>query len=132
MHKLGTGYTMYFNKKYDRVGGLFQGTFKTAFINDENYLQYLLVYLNVINPGQLVEPNLKEDGIKNKQKVIKFAESYLWSTNKEYLNTRESVIIDKGLLGNIFGNGQQYKDFVSAILSEKSKFDDISHLLIES
>src|SRR3989344_539186 len=28
MEKLLTGYAMYFNKKYERVGPLFQGTFK--------------------------------------------------------------------------------------------------------
>ncbi|MEK7095926.1 MAG: transposase, partial [Patescibacteria group bacterium] len=27
LQKIGTGYTMYFNKKYERVGSLFQGRF---------------------------------------------------------------------------------------------------------
>lgn len=31
MQKLGTGYTNYFNRKYKRVGGLFQGSFKLGF-----------------------------------------------------------------------------------------------------
>ena len=30
MQKLGTGYSMYFNKKYERVGALFQGKFKAS------------------------------------------------------------------------------------------------------
>ncbi len=51
MHKLGTGYAKYFNEKYDRVGGLFQGRFKAVLIEKDLYLQCLLVYINVLNPG---------------------------------------------------------------------------------
>src|SRR3989344_8341704 len=28
MHRLGTGYTKYFNKKHENIGSLFQGTYK--------------------------------------------------------------------------------------------------------
>ena len=34
MHKLGTGYPNFFNKKYDRVGSLFQGPFKAIAIEN--------------------------------------------------------------------------------------------------
>ncbi len=131
MHKLGTGYTMFFNKKYGRVGSLFQGTFKAVLVDKESQLDYLLAYINVLNPGQLVEPNLKEDGVKNKEAIIDFAKAYLWSTNKEYLHTRESIIIDKGLLGQVFPDGQTYEAFINAILLDKSKFDSISDLFLE-
>ena len=131
MHKLGTGYTNYFNQRYSRSGSLFQGTFKAAQVDNDNYLQYLLVYINVINPGQLVEPNLKERGVVDQQKVLDFAESYFWSTNKEYLGTRDSIIIDKGLLGNIFSNGRQYREFVTDVLPQKSKFAEINEFLLE-
>mgnify|MGYP001583263844 CR=1 FL=1 len=131
MHKFGTGYTMYFNKKYDRVGSLFQGPFKAVPVEEETHLEYLLVYVNVINPGQLIESNLKEEGIKNKKEIMNFAKSYLWSTHKEYLQTRDSIIIDKGLLGEIFPDGKKYEEFVESVLSEMEKFNNISHLFLE-
>ena len=131
MHKLGTGYTNYFNKRYSRSGSLFQGTFKAALVDDESYLQYLLVYINVMNPGQLIEPNLKEEGVRNAQKVLDFAGSYFWSTNKEYLQTRDSIIIDKGLLGEIFSTGVQYQKFITDILSQKGKFENVGQFLLE-
>lgn len=81
MHKLATGYTEYFNHKYERVGSLYQGTFKAALVNNEEYLQYLLAYINVINPGELVEPNLKKEGVKNAEQMMQFAREYQWSTN---------------------------------------------------
>ncbi|GBE16459.1 transposase IS200 like protein [bacterium BMS3Abin15] len=46
MHKLGTSYTMFFNKKYDRSGSLFQGRFKSIHIDSNEYLLYLSAYVN--------------------------------------------------------------------------------------
>ena len=59
MQKLGTGYTKYFNKKYERVGPLFQGPFKAVAIKKDTQLHYILAYINVINPGQELESELK-------------------------------------------------------------------------
>jgi len=130
MHKLGVGYTKYFNNKYKRVGSLCQGTFKAALIDNEKYLQYLLVYINVLNPGELVEPNLKENGIKNVEKIMQFAEEYQWSTQQEYLNKRNSIIIERGLLGEFFPNANEYREFVKNVLLDR-KLDEISSLLLE-
>ncbi len=46
MQKIGTAYTMYFNKKYDRSGSLFQGPFKAIHIDSNEYLLHLSVYIN--------------------------------------------------------------------------------------
>ena len=40
LRKVSDSYTRYFNTKYDRIGPLFQGSFKAKYIeNDENLLQ---------------------------------------------------------------------------------------------
>ncbi len=49
MHKLGTGYTMYFNSKHELNGGLFQGRYKAIHVNTNDYLLYLSAYIN-LNP----------------------------------------------------------------------------------
>ncbi len=46
MHKLGTSYTKYFNKKYDRSGVLSQGRFKDVYIGSNEYLLHLSAYVN--------------------------------------------------------------------------------------
>ncbi|PID52484.1 MAG: hypothetical protein CR972_02245 [Candidatus Moraniibacteriota bacterium] len=46
MQKIGTSYTMYFNKKYKRTGVLFQGKFKSIHIDSDAYLLYLSAYVN--------------------------------------------------------------------------------------
>lgn len=130
MQKLGLGYARYFNNKYDRVGSLFQDKFKNIVVENENYLQYLLVYINVLNPAGLVEPNWKENGVKDIKKILEFAESYQWSTHQEYLGKRRSIIIDKGILGEILSNSKDYLDLVRAVLQEK-KYQEISRLTLE-
>ena len=56
MHKIGTGYTMYFNKKYQRTGALFEGRFKAIMIEKDEYLIHLSRYLHM-NPIELIESN---------------------------------------------------------------------------
>ena len=46
MKRLSGGYTSYFNESNDRVGSLFQGTFKRILIDSEAYYKYLFVYVN--------------------------------------------------------------------------------------
>lgn len=55
MQKLITAYTMYFNSKHERNGVLFQGKFKSKFVQDDSYLKYLLAYIN-LNPYKFTQP----------------------------------------------------------------------------
>ena len=128
--KICTSYSIYFNKKYDRVGGLFQGRFQAIRVDNDIHLQYLLVYINVLNPGQLLEPNLKEEGIRNIEGIMEFAAGYPWSTHQEYLDKRESRIIDKGICDSFFRNPVEYQDFVRRVLEAK-KYRNIEHLFLE-
>ncbi len=49
MQRLGTGYTKYFNNKYDRTGALFQGKFKAIHIDSNEYLLHISAYVNLNN-----------------------------------------------------------------------------------
>src|SRR3989344_2240785 len=44
MQKLQGGYTYYFNAKSSRSGSLFQGTFKSQIIDNENYFNKIIGY----------------------------------------------------------------------------------------
>ncbi|MEK7515583.1 MAG: transposase [Patescibacteria group bacterium] len=46
LQKLQGGYTYYFNKKHERSGSLFQGTFKSKLIDDEDYFRKIFGYTN--------------------------------------------------------------------------------------
>src|SRR6185503_10946201 len=46
MQKLQAGYTSYFNIKNSRTGSLFQGTFKSHLVSNENYFNKIIGYKN--------------------------------------------------------------------------------------
>jgi len=83
--KLATGYSMYFNKRYDRIGSLLQGSFKAEHVGDDNYLKYLFSYIH-LNPIKLFQSDWKERGIKDSAKAIDFLKSYYYSSYLDYLN----------------------------------------------
>jgi len=67
MQRLGTSYTMFFNKQEKRSGGLFQGKFKATHLSGDYALPVLTAYVNLnfkhhkINPKkQLVKTSLFE------------------------------------------------------------------------
>lgn len=53
MRSLVTKYSKYFNKKYGRIGPLFQGRYKAVLIQNTEYLLYLSKYIH-LNPIELL------------------------------------------------------------------------------
>ncbi len=49
MRSVMISYSMYFNKKYGRVGPLFQSTYKATIIDKQNYLDHISRYIH-LNP----------------------------------------------------------------------------------
>jgi len=131
MHKFGIGYVNFFNAKHKRVGPLFQGRFKNVLVDNDLYLQYLLVYINVLNPANFVAPNWKEEGIDNIEKVLRYAEEYPWSSHQDYLGLRNSIILEKRIFENILPTPEVYLNLVKMVLREK-KHQAISHLTLEN
>lgn len=83
MRKLLTSYSKYFNKKYKRTGGLFEGQFKAVYIKNDNHAKYNFSYIH-LNPIKLIDKNWKENGIKDLQKANMFLKSYKWSSYLDY------------------------------------------------
>lgn len=46
MNSIWTRYAMYFNRKYNRVGPLFQGVYKAVLVTKEEYFIYLSKYIH--------------------------------------------------------------------------------------
>ncbi|MDO8522492.1 MAG: transposase [bacterium] len=83
MRKLATGYSMYFNIKYEHSGVLFQGRFKSSHINSEPYFRYIFSYVH-LNPVELIEPDWKEGTIRNEKRVRKFLADYRYGSYFDY------------------------------------------------
>ncbi len=107
MQKLTTGYSMYFNKKYHRTGGLFEGRFKSRHANTDEYLKYLFSYIH-LNPVKLIQPDWKEFGIRDVHIAKKYLDTYPYSSLKDYFENREeSKIISPEKFPEYFKNKQE-------------------------
>ncbi|MFM2339598.1 MAG: hypothetical protein RLZZ360_234 [Candidatus Parcubacteria bacterium] len=111
MSKISTGYSMYFNKRYDRSGALFQGRFKSQHADSDEYLKYLYAYIH-LNPVKLIDKDWKERGSKDAAKSFDFAASFQYSSLQDYLgSTRpESLILDKQPFPEYFATSADTKN----------------------
>ncbi len=111
MKKISTSYAIYFNKKYNRVGHVFQDRFRSEVIKNDSYLLSVIRY---------VHNNPVKAAIINK-------EEYPWSSYQFYISqdSKLTEIID---ILNIFSVDlkeaiRQFKDFSNQL--EKRNFLDI-------
>ena len=77
MKKINVSYAIYFNKKYDRIGHVFQDRYKSINVEDEGYLIRLVRYIH---------NNPVEAGI------VKKPWHYNWSSMKSYINKDFTLI----------------------------------------
>jgi putative transposase len=87
--KLCTSYAMYLNKKYKRVGHVFQDQFKSVLVENNSQLMWTSAYIHM-NPV--------------KDKLVKQPFEYLWSSYNDYAYDRNLPIVTKELLIETFGN----------------------------
>ncbi|KKS45122.1 MAG: Transposase [Parcubacteria group bacterium GW2011_GWA2_42_18] len=116
MRKVLTAYVKYFNAKYKRTGGLFEGKFKSTHIKKDNQAKYLFSYIH-LNPIKLIDSKWKEQGIKNVKKALDFLNNYKWSSYHDYINPghrKESKILDIKNFPKYF---DKIKDFNREIIS---------------
>ncbi|MBI2052978.1 MAG: transposase [Candidatus Ryanbacteria bacterium] len=59
IQKLATAYSMYFNKRRERTGKLFEGVFRSAHIDDDIHPRHLYAYIH-LNPLGRVNKQWKE------------------------------------------------------------------------
>ncbi|MBU2009974.1 transposase [Patescibacteria group bacterium] len=118
VEKIATAYSMYFNKKNERTGGLFEGTFKATHANEDNYLKYLFAYIH-LNPVKLIDSDWKEKGISDIKKAKHFLEKYKYSSYLDYIDIKrpENLILNKSAFPEYFTNSQDFNDFIEDWLS---------------
>ena len=123
MKKLGTGYSMFFNIKYQRKGGLFGGPFKSKLIgNNDNYMRQLFAYIH-LNPLEIGFPEWKNQINRPTPDMKNFLESYKYSSYMDYIAQErvEKNIIDLEKYPNYFKDIKSYKQFVENYFIEIDK-----------
>ena len=120
LHRLGTGYTKYFNNKYKRSGCLFQGAFKTSHVNSNEYLLRVSTYVNL---NDRVHKIKKNNPIKS------------WNSWNEYVGSSKKGFCNKDIILGQFKNYKEYKDFatnsLTDILKRRKVEKEVADLLLE-
>lgn len=121
MHRLGTGYTRYFNDKHKRSGSLFQGSYKALHVTSNRYLLYLSSYINLnFRVHQL-------SGLATKLTASSWDEYVKDVGSKGFCTTK--IILHQ------FSNKKEYKIFseesLENILEQKEIYRDMEKLFLE-
>ena len=116
--KVATGYSMYFNKKYERTGSLFEGPFKAKRIDTDEYLKYIFSYIH-LNPIKIIDSQWKENKITDRVKAKNYLQKYPYSSYFEYIGGKrqEEKILEKDSFPEYFSQPKEFDDFINDSLS---------------
>ena len=112
MSKVCTSYSKYFNKKYDRVGSLYQDQFKAALVSSNEQLLWLASYIHR-NPF--------------KAKLVNSLRDYPYSSHLDYIEARKGTLCKKELILGQFKSIREYEhsiiDFDEGTIFDELKID---------
>ena len=104
MQRLLTGYAQYYNRRYRRVGHLFQGRYKAILCESDRYLSELVRYIH-LNPVRA--------------RMVNRPENYEYSSHRAYLGLEPPGVVDVDPVLRHFGAKKQlarevFEQFVAA------------------
>lgn len=113
--KVCTSYSMYFNKKYEHVGHVFQDCYKQILIDDDLYLRWLTCYIH---------QNPKVAGL------VTDLNKYPWSSYGEFLDNRNGLC-DKEIILEQFKNNKEFQQFTETSYKIIKAKKDIAGVFID-
>ncbi len=137
MHRLLTGYTQYYNRRYRRVGHVLQGRHKAILCQSDPYLAELVRYIH-LNP---VRANM-----------VRRPEQYPFSSHRSYLDAKPDGLVDVDPVlrrfgarpavarrqfavhvaaGHKLGHQERFYDAPGGILGDEKFTDSIVHRIGE-
>ncbi len=123
MQKLGTGYAMVFNQKYERVGPLFQGRFKAVLIENDRHFLFIPHYIH-LNPLDIKFREWRNGKIKNFEQAFKFLNSYRWSSYLDFTGQKNfPSIISSQLFHELYGAPHEYEKSIKEWIKD-AQIDD--------
>ena len=112
LRQICTAYVIYFNKKFERVGPLFQSKFKAVVVDSDEYLLHLSRYIH-LNPTGRGAP----------------LDEFEWSSYLYYLGKRQSNWLKTNKIVEYFNKsktGFSYKSFVEDYQDEGDLSSDLT------
>lgn len=110
MQSLAVTYSMYFNKKYQKRGKVFESVFKSSRVDSDQYLLHITRYIH-LNPREY--------------------KSWSYSSYRDYLSdTREWLRAD--MILDLFASREEYVQFVDDYKDLKDELDSLKYILADS
>lgn len=106
MQLLSLAYTKAINRRYNRVGSLFQGRFQAIRVDQEDYLAYLVQYIH-LNPV--------------KAQLVTHPEEWEFSSYCEYAGLRNGTLPRTEILRRQINSDESYRSFLWERLPEQAE-----------
>ncbi len=124
MQRLGTGMSYRYNLKYEEHGSLFQGSFRSRTIDRDNYLRYVIAYIQLKNTLDMYDGKIQS--ANDFEKAYEWACKYPYSSLIDYSGGIQRPVIEKDFLTDLFSTvtfKEFGKDFIEgrAMVSEYEK-----------
>lgn len=116
--RIQDSYTKYLNIKIDRVGPLFQGTFKAVRITKDEQFLHVSRYIHV-NPFTAFIVHQKDIW------------EYPWSSLRFYVDQAIPTFVNTSFILDQFQISQTYRKFIEDQISFKKTIKNIQHLTLE-
>jgi putative transposase len=114
MQPFALSYTKAINKRYARIGSLFQGRFKAVHVDRNEYLMHLsrYIHLNPVAAG-----------------LLRRAEDWEFSSYPEFIGLRNGTLPKPDIVLSQFPSTDAYRLFVEAYVEDDRKV--IEHLMLD-
>jgi len=110
MQKFLISYTKAINKRFSRVGALFQGQFQAKPIQHYDHLLNLCIYIhaNPIKDGLVTAP-----------------EDWIYPNYLEWIGKRDGMLVDREFMAEHFRSSDEYRALVKEYVITRSLPDDV-------
>jgi len=114
MQKFLISYTKAINKRFERVGALFQGQFQAKPVQNYPHLLNLCVYIHA---------NPVKDGL------VSAPEDWIYSNYLEWLDERNGTLVDREFIREHFNSPDEYRKLVLEHVKTRFLPDDVRNYL---
>lgn len=121
MQRLGTSMSYRFNLKYKESGSIFQGSFRSRTIDNNNYLQYVIAYIQLKNALDMYEGKIPPES--DFENAYAWACSYPYSSLGDHVGGFERPIVEKDFLSSIF-SPVEFKEFSKDFLEGRAEVSE--------
>lgn len=130
MQRFGTAMSKHFNEKYKEKGSMFQGSYRSKTISNDNYLRYVSAYIQVKNAFDIF-PGGYASAVKNFDKAYAWAVTSPFSSVGDYAGKHARPIVDKEFLSQTFTPSEYKKFSKDFVEGRKHPSEEVESLLFE-